>query len=246
MADLRLGRWQDVLADVECDALISDPPYSEKTHDGHGDGIPPSAAARGGYVRQNGGVDRPYERRPINYAAFTAEDVSEFCAHWTPRTKGWIVLMTDDKLAPVWSDALREQGRYVFAPLPFVAPGSRVRLSGDGPSSWTVWIVVARPRCAPYSNWGTLPGAYVLPKGYTERQPVVGGKQTWIMQALIRDYSRPGDLICDPCAGAGTTLLAAEREHRRAIGAEMDPEHHAIAVERLSLPVQAGLFKGAV
>lgn len=31
-ADLRLGRYQDVLADVECDAVIADPPYSERTH----------------------------------------------------------------------------------------------------------------------------------------------------------------------------------------------------------------------
>jgi 23S rRNA G2445 N2-methylase RlmL len=33
--DLRLGRWQDVLADVtECDAVITDPPYGERTHSG--------------------------------------------------------------------------------------------------------------------------------------------------------------------------------------------------------------------
>jgi 23S rRNA G2445 N2-methylase RlmL len=31
--ELRLGRWQDVLDDiVQCDALITDPPYSERTH----------------------------------------------------------------------------------------------------------------------------------------------------------------------------------------------------------------------
>jgi hypothetical protein len=35
-ADLRLGRWQDVLADVErCDSLITDPPYSARTAEGY-------------------------------------------------------------------------------------------------------------------------------------------------------------------------------------------------------------------
>lgn len=33
--ELRCGRWQDVLADVtQCDAVITDPPYSDKTHSG--------------------------------------------------------------------------------------------------------------------------------------------------------------------------------------------------------------------
>jgi site-specific DNA-methyltransferase (adenine-specific) len=42
------------------------------------------------------------------------------------------------------------------------------------------------------------------------------------MRAIIRDYSRPGDLIVDPCAGGATTLIAAAIEGRRSIGSEMD------------------------
>jgi site-specific DNA-methyltransferase (adenine-specific) len=53
------------------------------------------------------------------------------------------------------------------------------------------------------------------------------------MRAVIRDYSRTGDLVCDPCAGGATTLLAAAMEGRRAIGAEMDPETFRKAVKRL-------------
>lgn len=33
-ADLRLGRWQDVLAGVVVDHLIMDPPYSDRTEAG--------------------------------------------------------------------------------------------------------------------------------------------------------------------------------------------------------------------
>lgn len=53
------------------------------------------------------------------------------------------------------------------------------------------------------------------------------------MRAIIRDYTRPGDLVVDPCAGGGTTLLAAVMEGRRAIGAEMDPATFDKAVARL-------------
>ena len=62
---------------------------------------------------------------------------------------------------------------------------------------------------------------------------VAGAKPPNLMRALVRDYTRPGDLVCDPCAGGGTTLLAAVQEGRRAVGSEMDPETHAKAVERL-------------
>jgi hypothetical protein len=53
------------------------------------------------------------------------------------------------------------------------------------------------------------------------------------MRALVRDYSRPGDLVCDPCAGAGTTLVAAKMSGRRFIGSDIDAAHVAIAQRRL-------------
>lgn len=223
--DLRLGRWQDALADVgEVDAVVLDAPYSDRTHSGHDSGHDFAA------------------RRGITYASWSVVDIEECVVSLAPRCRGWFVSITDDVLAPAWRDALRAQGRYVFAPLPYVAPGSRVRLAGDGPSSWSCWIVVARPRCEPYCHWGTLPGAYVLPRGHGERMAVVGGKPTWLMRALVSDYSRPGDLICDPCAGGGTTLLAAAIEGRRAIGAEMDPTTYEKARSRLSAGYTPSLF----
>jgi site-specific DNA-methyltransferase (adenine-specific) len=59
------------------------------------------------------------------------------------------------------------------------------------------------------------------------------------MRAIVSDYSRPGDLVCDPTAGYGSTLAAALQKGRRAIGAEVDPEVYAEARKRLDL-VQAG------
>lgn len=227
IADLRLGRWQDVLTDVTCDALIVDAPYSAKTHDGHRDGVGLS------------GSGNPVVRQDIGYTSMGARDVDEFVESWSHRVGGWFVSITDHNLAPVWSAALELQDRYVFAPLPLVETGSRVRLAGDGPSSWSCWLVVSRPRQLPYSKWGTLPGAYVAP---SERKPVMGGKPLGLMRAIVRDYTRPGDIVCDPCAGGGTTLLAALTEGRRAIGAEMDPAHYEIARKRLAAGYTPPLF----
>jgi len=240
--DLRLGDWREVLADVECDALIVDAPYSERTHASHS----PRTSVLTACERDAKWAARGGKRGSINYECLEVEDVGEFVASWAPRTRGWFVTITDDILAPVWADALRDAGRYVFSPIACVDSGSRVRLAGDGPSQWSVWAVVARPRSM--AKWGTLPGAYVVPNGQRggasgDRKEVICGKPLWLMQSLVRDYSRPGDLICDPCAGGATTLLAAAIEGRRAVGAEMMPEHYEIASKRLRAGFTPTMFR---
>lgn len=44
-----------------------------------------------------------------------------------------------------------------------------------------------------------------------------------ICELFVRAFTKPGDLVVDPFAGNGTTLLAAQRLGRRAIGYEVDP-----------------------
>lgn len=50
--------------------------------------------------------------------------------------------------------------------------------------------------------------------------------------SVIGHASRPGDLVLDPFAGYGTTVVVAERMGRRAIGIELVPEHLEIARRR--------------
>lgn len=249
MIDLRKGDWRSVLADVErFDSVIVDPPYGAATHAGHNIAIRPKRyLGKDKKKRKDGTVDGLAKRRTISYTCWTTKDVHAFVHALAPRCDGWFVAMTSHDLLPTWSQAFTDVGRYVFAPLPFVAVGSRVRLSGDGPSSWTDWLVVARPRSRSFAKWGTLPGAYISPSGHTERgkKDIVGGKPLWLMQALVRDYTKPGDLVCDPCAGAATTLIAAATEGRRAIGAELDAKTFAIAQTRIAKGFQPLLFAAA-
>lgn len=205
---LRAGRYQEALHDVtDVDLLLADTPYSERTHRSH---------ARVNERR----ADRS-RRRSIPYRHWTKADLEEFGAFWAPRTRGWWVIMTDHELVREWAAVMEATGRYVFAPLPFVDRGRGVRMQGDGPSSWTVWIVVGRPRFAPFTTWGTLPGEYRRELG-DPRGGHMGGKPRGVMRALVRDYSRPGNTVVDPTAGEGTTLGAAFLEGRIPIGAEED------------------------
>ena len=50
--------------------------------------------------------------------------------------------------------------------------------------------------------------------------------------SVIGYASQPGELVLDPFAGYGTTVVVAERMGRRAIGIELVPEHLEIARRR--------------
>jgi len=207
--ELRCGRWQEALAHVtECDALITDPPYSERTH--------------------AGALDATTLERGVSYCHLTDDDARAIVTHWSDRVGGWIVVHTDDVLHPVFRSAYIERGRYAFPMLPVLQ--QQPRITGDGPPSAGHLLAVARPRERRFLSWGSLPGWYVTSR---DGSIVRGGKPLDLMRAIVRDYTRPGDLVVDLYAGGGTTLLAAVMEGRRAIGAEMDPATFDKAVARL-------------
>lgn len=54
-----------------------------------------------------------------------------------------------------------------------------------------------------------------------------------LMRRLIEATTKPNDLILDPFAGSGTTLVAALQSGRRYIGVELSPQHHETAQRRL-------------
>ncbi len=226
--DLRYGDWRTVLADVTCDALIADPPYGARTH-----------AAE---VERNDDEGRTAGLTPA-YEAWTPIDVLAFVTHWSSRTRGWMVTLTSHDLVPAWEEAHTSVGRYCFAPVPCLMRGMSVRMAGDGPSSWCVYAVVARPRSRDFATWGTLDGAYSGPRG--NEAGGGRGKPAWLMNALVRDYSKPGDLVCDPFAGWGSTLAAAVSNQRKAIGSEVDADAYAEAKRRLARPLQVDMFGGA-
>lgn len=60
----------------------------------------------------------------------------------------------------------------------------------------------------------------------------------------IRHYTRPGELVFDPMAGAGTTLVEALDAARRVVGVEYEP--HWVAVTPSREPESSGIKTGVV
>ncbi|PZA12536.1 site-specific DNA-methyltransferase [Rhodopseudomonas palustris] len=58
-------------------------------------------------------------------------------------------------------------------------------------------------------------------------------KPLQLMSALIELTTQPGQIVLDPFAGSGTTLLAAKQLGRRFVGVEIDPRYARVANDRL-------------
>jgi site-specific DNA-methyltransferase (adenine-specific) len=210
-ATLYLGDCMDVFPKLgKVDAVITDPPYGARTHAGHD--------AKGDI------------RRELGYASLSDETCEILAEEFVRLCDGWIVWMTDHSCVPLIEESLRCLGRYVFAPLPFYQAGRSVRLTGDGPCSWTDWILVARTKAQ--SKWGTLPGGYIAGPGWNDKARM-GGKPTLLMESLLQDYSKAGQTVLDPFMGAGTTGVAAARTGRKFIGCEIDEAAFELSCKRI-------------
>ena len=59
-----------------------------------------------------------------------------------------------------------------------------------------------------------------------------------LLANLITSVTKPGDLILDPFAGSGSTLVAAKKTGRRFIGVELDDDYYQIAQRRVEEAVE--------
>jgi site-specific DNA-methyltransferase (adenine-specific) len=225
--ELRFGRWQEALADIDlCDAVITDPPYSERT-------------VRG----QRSNRTKKWMGGPlsmIKYKWVSQIDIWDLVSYWIPRTRRWFV-MFGDHITVRWAlEALDARDWYTFPPVPWTKPDAAPRICGDGPSPKSEQICIARPKRRMFKpELRYRGGFYHLPSRGGRVKGLVGAKPVALLEQVIADYSEPGDLIVDPYAGGASTLLAALSTGRRAIGAEVSKKTYAKATTRLAAAIEA-------
>jgi site-specific DNA-methyltransferase (adenine-specific) len=218
--DLRCGRWQDALADVTCDAVICDPPYSQRTHAGR---------RTGSDIRQSN----------INYEAIKFADAYAFMAFWCKRAT-WFIVFGDHISNRWWLAAMKRFGLYTFHPVPWIKTDAAPRVSSEGPDSDAEYLAISRRKCVveKRNRQGHYSTSTASTRGAEFGMP--GMKPETLMRAIIRDYTEPGQIVCDPFAGSGTTLIAAASEGRNAIGSEMNPERFGLAQQRIAERIAKG------
>ena len=77
-----------------------------------------------------------------------------------------------------------------------------------------------------------LPDAFAASRAGVQRHPTE--KPLTVLEGIVRALTEPGDLVVDPFAGSGSTLIAAAAAGRAAWGCEIDPGHYRTAEARLA------------
>lgn len=243
--ELRLGDCLDPatglasLADKSVDHVITDPPYEAEAHTLQRRTLPGAKSNTTGVVA----VD------PLDFDPIT-EEVRAAAAEQIARVaRRWSLVFCQAEAVAAWRASMVAGGAVYKRACIWVKTDGMPQLTGDRPGMGYESIVAAHAPGRSEWNAGGRLGVWTFSKKSDNDANRTGHptqKPESIMEALIRDFTDQGDLICDPFAGSGTTGVAAIRLGRRFIGWERDPKYHAIAVKRLAATrEQLGLFGAA-
>lgn len=104
-------------------------------------------------------------------------------------------------------------------------------------------VLLYRDKLPKFRNHGRMifncidwPRDNMTPKVHPTQKPVP------LLETLIDIFTDPDDVVIDPCAGSGTTLLAAKNLNRRAYGFEIKKDFYKAATEIILPSASPRLF----
>lgn len=104
-------------------------------------------------------------------------------------------------------------------------------------------LVLYKDRLPKFNNDGNMifncfdwPRDSTTPKVHPTQKPVP------LLERLIEIFTAPNDVVIDPCAGSGSTLLAAIQKGRKAYGFEIKKDFFAEARDKVLSNFQLSLF----
>jgi DNA modification methylase len=162
--------------------------------------------------------------------------------------KRWCLVFSDVENAHKWRLSL-ERGamRYVRTGA-WVKPDAMPQMSGDRPGVGFEPCTIAHSKHGydgpmRWNGGGRLAvWTHYISKGRS-RPDHPCPKPESLMRELVELFTDPGETVLDPFMGSGTTLVAAKRLGRKAIGIERELKYCELAVERLrqsALPLEMG------
>lgn len=223
------------LPDESVDHVVTDPPYGEHTHRAGRRGctgvVEPT---RPGAIRA-----QTNRRRDLGFAHLSDDLRDGLAAQFVRLAKRWVLVFSDHVGSHAWAVALEAAGLEHVRTAVWIKRGATPQFTGDRPAQGHECIVIAhrrKPNGRPMKkrwNGGGKHGVYDFPivlnrgrrrvRWHTTQKPIP------LMRALLNDFTDAGDVVLDPCAGAGSTLVAAEELGRRWIGVEVDPGYADVA-----------------
>jgi site-specific DNA-methyltransferase (adenine-specific) len=201
--------------------VITDPPFSDATH------------TRARSNRGNG-------KDPITAIDFTAIDFTAIdftaidlllrqlgtqCERWFIGTLDWRHIAALESLVPEPWEFVRFGVWVKTNPMP--------QLTADRPANgWDGICYLHNKKTKKRWNGGGEHGNWIGPVVTNGDHPT--GKPEPMLMKIVAQFTDVGDLVLDPFMGSGTTLVAAKRLGRKAIGVELNERYAEVAARRLS------------
>lgn len=197
------------------DHIVADPPYSDKVHARH-------RTSRKGA----GGVGAAQD---LGFEALTPDVRRRAAEAFASVVRRWVVVFSDVEGAGAWCDDLERAGLEPVQVGLWLKTNAAPQFRGDRPASPGEALVVAHAKrgrrpMAKRWNGGGRPLMYrgPTPRARAGEHKHPTQKPLWLMETVLREFTDPGEVIADPFAGSGTTLVAAVHLGRAAHGWERD------------------------
>lgn len=221
-----LAPWMANFADG-ADVQIVDPPYSPHVHKNT------TSIGTGG---------RGARKRPLGFDACSPELMLRLM-YFASRVRRWSIVFTDEESTHLWRSAAALHGVEYVRSVPWIR-WSQPQLSGDRPGSGREEVMFFHaPRTKGdrlrWNGPGSLTHFYAKCLRGADKHPTE--KPLDLMLEIVSYVSEPGELVIDPCAGFGTTGVAAALLGRFFVGLERGGVWAAQANARLCMAEQADL-----
>lgn len=215
---LYLGDSIELLPTLSVDHVIGDPPYEDELH-----------KAMGRIQRNDGREmvdDLGFDGVNAGRAAIAAAAVSA--------SSGWVILFTLAEGVRAWRDDLQAVKAKWDTTCFWIKPDSSPRFNGQGPARGAECFVTCWAGTG-YRRWngGGKRGVYThcVNQGRQGEHPTE--KPVPLMMEIVADFTRPGETVCDPFMGSGTTGVACAKSGRAFVGIEQNERWFDLSCRRI-------------
>lgn len=218
------------------DHVLTDPPYDRRTQDN---------------TRRGRKTDTSIsDAMPLGFDPMNAERRARWARWIATACRGWALVFSDHESSMLWAADLERAGMMYVRSAIWVRTyddelgperpthSGAPQFRGDRPAVGHEVIVCchARNRGArtPLMQWngGGKAAVYTAPVVRGSARVHTTQKPLRLIRDLVADFFRPGQIIADPFAGSGTTMVAAKLAGIGCAGIELDPKYASYAARR--------------
>ena len=212
------GDCREILPYVACDAIVTDPPYKlSQEYSASVDADNLVAVASVGWV-----------------APLLLQSI---------RIGGMAAVFYDTRILPLALEAFRKSGWKYLRHLTLYRRWGVASKTHGWMSTSDFVLLFQRPGAKEAYYGDTNHDVFVKGSPEPESYGHPSQKPLVFVRQLVANLTPPHGVVCDPWAGSGTSLVAAQHLSRRAIGIEIEERYCEIAAKRLQqevLPLEMG------